>query len=211
MEPLVLIGTVHLDPEGERLLLELLFELKPECVTVDVSEYALEYRRAAGRAHLDRLEHFRREDGSLPPGLEAVAAQLAVPFEYRAAERFAERSGARLAAVGDSLESQRLLGYLSRELMTTDNLVALAARDEPPLEELVAREWKRAQRHKLDGPPLTADQEHRLGRQDARTARRVRDCARIEPTAHVCGWEHLRGLCDELSDLTPVVRLLREG
>jgi len=211
MESLVLIGTVHLDPDGERLLLDLLFELRPECVTVDVSEYALEFRRAAGRAHLDRLGHFRRQDGSLPPALEAVAAQLAVPFEYRAAERYAGRSGARLAAVGDSLESQRLLGYLDRELMTTDNLVALAARDEPPLAELVAREWKRAQRHKLDGPPLTDNQEHRLGRQNTRTARRVRDRARVEPTAHVCGWEHLRGLVDELADLAPAARLLRDG
>ena len=48
MKGLVLVGTVHLDPQGHAALLALLHELKPDAVTVEVSSYAIEYRRTAG-------------------------------------------------------------------------------------------------------------------------------------------------------------------
>jgi hypothetical protein len=208
MESLHLIGTVHLDPDGYTRLVELLHALRPECVTVDVSQYAIEFRRGPGSDLLGRLTPFRRDDGSFPPGLEAVAAQLALPFEYQASEAYAERTGARVMPIGDSLESQRLLGLLTRELMVTDNLLALATRDEAPLAEQVEREWQRARRHKLDGPPVTSQTAERFARQDAKVARQVRERARVEPTAHVCGWEHLRGLTTLLEELEPEALLL---
>jgi hypothetical protein len=204
MEPLILVGTVHLDPDGYDLLSKLLFELKPETVCVDVSPYALEFRRTVGPEYRSLLDNFRREDGSLPPALEAVDVQLQVPFEYRAADDYAGRRGARVVPVGDSAQSQKLLAHLSRELMTTDNLVKLAAREEPPLLVQVEKEWKRARRNYITRAPAASG----LEKTDKRLARQIKAYAGREPVTHVGGWEHLKGLSDLLADLGPKVRLL---
>jgi hypothetical protein len=204
MEPLFLVGTVHLDPDGSDLLKNLLFELKPETVCVDVSPYALEFRRTLGREYRLLLDNFRREDGSLPPALAAVDIQLQVPFEYQAADDYAERRGARVVPVGDSAQSQKLLSHLSRELMTTDNLVKLASREEPPLSEQVSKEWERARRYYIAGAPAASG----LEKTDKRLARQIKEYAGREPVAHVGGWEHLKGLGELLSEFKPELRLL---
>jgi hypothetical protein len=204
MEPLILVGTVHLDPDGYDRLKTLLFELKPETVCVDVSTYALEFRRTLGREYRSLLDNFRREDGSLPPALAAVDVQLQVPFEYRAADDYAERRGARVVPVGDSAQSQKLLGHLSRELMTTDNLVKLASREEPPLSEQVEKEWERARKYYRVGSPTSGG----IEKADKRLARRIKEYAGREPVVHVGGWEHLKGLSELLSEFKPELKLL---
>jgi hypothetical protein len=208
---LTLVGTVHLDPDGAAHLTRLLDGLRPEAITVEVSEYALEFRRSLGPELLARLEPFRRPDGRLPPGLAAVAAQLVPPFEYTAAEAHAERHGILVLLVGDGQVSRRLLCRLERELMVTDNLVKLATRDEPPFAEQVRREWSRAQAAFTQGPPLGSEARERLGRLDRGLARRIRQHATAGRVVHVGGWEHLRGLAELLADLEPEVRLLRPG
>ncbi|HOX45306.1 MAG TPA: hypothetical protein PK668_17045 [Myxococcota bacterium] len=205
---LTLVGTVHLDPDGPALLTRLLEELGPEAVTVEVSEYALEFRRTLGPELLARLDPFRLPDGRLPNGLAAVAAQLLPPFEHSAAAAYAGRTGAALAAVGDGQLSRRLLFRLERELMVTDNLVKLATRDEPPLREQVRTEWQRARGHHRAGPPLGSDAVARLAGMDRGLARRIRAQAGAGRLVHVGGWEHLRGLAEILADLGPIVRLL---
>jgi hypothetical protein len=204
MEPLILVGTVHLDPEGYDRLSKLLFDLKPETVTVDVSPYALEFRRTMGREYRTLLDNFRRADSSLPPALAAVDIQLQVPFEYRAADEYAERRGARVVPVGDSAQSQKLLSHLSRELMTTDNLVKLASREEPPLLEQVKKEWERARKYYLVGAPTAGS----LERANKRLARQIKEYAGREPVLHVGGWEHLKELKELLSEFEPDLRLL---
>ena len=94
MARLVLIGTVHLDPDGYGLLLPLLESLNPVTVTVEVSSYALEFRRTKGTELLARLDPFRLPDSTLPAGLQPVLAQLEIPYEYRAAKEYSDRTGA---------------------------------------------------------------------------------------------------------------------
>jgi hypothetical protein len=204
MEPLILVGTVHLDPGGYDRLKSLLFELKPETVCVDVSLYALEFRKTVGREYRSLLDNFKRVDGSLPPALAAVDVQLQVPFEYQAADDYGLRRGARVVPIGNSTQSQKLLAHLSRELMTTDNLVKLASREEPGLPEQVENEWERARRHYLQGSTTAGG----LLRSDKRLARQIKEYAGREPVVHVGGWEHLKGLSDLLSAFQPEVRLL---
>lgn len=208
---LMLVGTVHLDPTGFERLLALLKAARPKTVTVEVSPYALKFRRSTGREMLKRLDAFRRPDGSLPPALAAVAAQLAVPFEYRAAASHARRTGARLCRIGDSRESERLLGLLERELMATDNLVTLALRDEPEIAELVDREWARARRIFRDRRLSGSDVAGRLSRRNQRLAEKIRPLIADGTVVHIGGWEHLEGLAELLSELEPQVRLLRGG
>ena len=207
MPDLTLVGTVHLDPDGYRLLRRLLEELDPQTITVDVSPYALEFRRETGPGLLERLNAYWRTDNSLPTGLEAVAAQLEIPFEYRAAEDYARGSGARLVAVGDSSRSRELLGLVEEELLNPENLAALAAREGPRLEEQVAREWQRARAGAAKPPPDTASQKA-LAVQDERLAGLIREYAPQGALVHIGGWEHLWKLSELLANLRPFFTLL---
>lgn len=203
---LVLIGTVHIDPGGEQLLLEMLRQLQPTVVTVEVSEYALRFRRDRAPELLRRLDEHRLPSGELPPGLQAVAAQLQIPFEYRAAQAHAERSsGGDLFAIGDSDESRRLLELFELEVMDPDNLRKLAEFDTPPLKEQVEREWRRARRSwksRLTGDATNPERS---------LAERIRGHAGQERSVHVGGWEHLAGLSYLLSDLAPAAVLLGDA
>ena len=106
--------------------------------------------------------------------------------------------------MGDSAQSQKLLGHLSRELMTTDNLVKLASREEPPLSEQVEKEWERARKYYKVGSPASSG----LERADKRLARQIKEHAGREPVVHVGGWEHLKGLSELLAEFKPESRLL---
>jgi hypothetical protein len=203
-----LIGTVHLDPGGYARLLDLLAAEEPATVTVEVSPYGLRCRRTHLAKYRHLLDAFRRPDGRLPNGLEAVAAQVEIPFEYRAAAAYAEIYDARVVRVGDSQESRRLLDLLERELMATDNLLALALREERPLEEVVAREWERARQGFEREPVLGSEAARRLVRRNGRMARKIRPLSARGPLVHVGGWEHLHGLRELLADLRPRVMLL---
>ena len=209
MEGLILVGTVHLDPDGHAHLLRYLTQTQPKTVTVEVSQYALEYRHTAGPELLARLEPFRQSDGSLPRAMHAVVAQLRPPYEYSAAEAYSERSGALLLPVGDGQLSRQLLDRLERELMVTDNLVTLATRDEPPLAKQVKREWTRARSQHEIGPALDAKAAQRMQTINRRMANQIREASQQAPTVHVGGWEHLKGLGEILKDLKPELRLLR--
>ncbi|MBW1808269.1 MAG: hypothetical protein JRJ87_08745 [Deltaproteobacteria bacterium] len=207
MTKLLLIGTVHLDPDGYQQLLSLLGTKKPETITVDVSHYALDFRKMIGVDLARQLTPFRLDDGSLPGALETVAAQLETPFEYRAAEDYAERSGARVVASGNNQQSRKLLALFSKELMSLDNLVALAAKQEPDLGRQVEREWQRAHKQYKD-PTRDSTTSERISFGDKRLAKQIREYVQFDSVAHVGGWEHLWNLSELLVDLDPEVRLL---
>lgn len=200
--PLTLLGTVHLDPAGEARLRAALGQLRPARVTVDVSPFALEFRRTRGEALRARLAPYRRLDGTLPPGLEAVEAQLALPYEWTAAQTYAASAGdLPVEALGDSETSRQWLTLLEHDLFAPDNLASLAAADRPILAEQVAWEWARARRHWRNGPILGSEERARRQAEDARMARLLADPARSSGLVHVTGWEHLRGLAAALADL----------
>lgn len=195
---LTLLGTVHLDPSGEARLLGALGALRPAAVTVEVSPYALEFRRTRGPALRARLEPFRRPDGTLPPGLEAVEAQLALPYEWTAALAYAEGAGLPVEALGDSETSRRWLALLEHDLLDPENLDILAAAEVPILAEQVAWEWASARRHWRAGKTLGSEEVARLQAEDARMAQHLAAPARPAGLVHVTGWEHLRGLAAAL-------------
>lgn len=210
MSALVLIGTVHLDPAGEAALAAVLRELEPRVVTVEVSPYAVDFRRRVGPRLRARLEAHRAATGELPEALEALAAQLEVPFEVRAAEAYAADRGAALHLLGDDAESRELLEALERDALAEDNLRYLAGRAELPLAERVAVERRRARRYLARSRPVGTTTGSWLDEVEARLAARLDALLRGAggPVAHVGGWEHLKGLEDRLGARGPVVRLL---
>ena len=85
---LILIGTVHGDPQGQARAGKLLLHLRPDLVTVEISPFSLSYRLKHGRRWQRQLAAALAE---LPAGAERhlaiqrLAAQVALPFEVRAA------------------------------------------------------------------------------------------------------------------------------
>jgi hypothetical protein len=208
---LILIGTVHLDPAGYPRLRARLETLKPDTISVEVSPFAVAFRREHTPRFLRRLDPLRRDDGSLPPGLEPVAAQLDLPFEFRAARDVMQArpggSGRQPHLLGDSDESRHLLGLLEQELLAPDNLARLARAPDPPLARLVRAEWQRARREHNRPPVLGTEALRRLQARESRLAAGIRDHLR-GVTVHIGGWRHLHGLQQQLSDLSPTTELL---
>ena len=177
-------------------------------MTVEVSRYALEFRARRGDALRAALDRFRSEDRTLPPGLQAVEAQLAMPFEHRAAAAYGASRGARVAAIGDSEVSRERLGLFEREVLDPGNLARLAASPQPSLAEAVQRERRRAEQQWRQGPPLGSEEQARIAATDRRVAAELRGRLGDGGLVHVGGWEHLSGLGARLGDLGVEVRLI---
>lgn len=193
---LILIGTVHGDPRGYERVLRLLKCLRPAVVTVEISRFSLRYRRAWE----DRWQRLLNEAlAGLPPeaaghpAIRRVAAQIALPFEYRAAGDYSRRWGAKCLPLDLGGLSRRHLPRYGRELLSTANLRVLTAEPQDSLEDLVAQEFRRARlawqrspwRLAMGSTPETLRRERLLAR---RLERLARQGGRI---AHLGGWEHL--------------------
>ena len=129
---LLLIGTVHGDPDGMVRLLELLRQEQPSLVAVEVSPYGLSYRKRNSRPLRGRvIRRLRRL--AIRHGLswkhlgqvQAILEQLNLPFEYRAALRFCRDSGAVLRCLDLSDVSSRLIRPSWQELTGFTNVEIL--------------------------------------------------------------------------------------
>ena len=207
---LLLVGTVHLDPLGHDRLLAWLGRAWPSSISLEVSPYAVSLRESEGPRLLARLDRFRTPGRDLPGRLEAIRAQLALPFEHTAARAYAAQAGIPLHLLGDSERSRELLGLLLAEGMTDDNLAALAAQQGMgSLGAQVEAEWRSARRYFAEGRPMGTAEAGRLDTEDAAMAARIRALGPPAAHVHVCGWEHLKGLVAHPENLSPEIQLLR--
>jgi hypothetical protein len=161
-----MIGVVHRDPDGERRLLAALEARRPDLITLEVSRYAIDFRQQRGAELLARLE------AATPPGraehgeMQAIRETLRVPFEARAAWKYAETHAAAIELVDDSELSRELLAEVESELLTPENLRALVERPDVPLTRAVDSFYRRTRRLLADEPVAPA----RLGFSPARFA-----------------------------------------
>jgi len=196
----ILLGTVHGDPRGYGRAREILKALRPAAVAVEISRFSLRYReRHQGRWRelyargLAALEPEQRRH----PGLQRVAAQIEMPFEVRAAADYGREAGVAWHPIDSGAVAREHLPRYAAELLTPENLAALAAGPEEDGEDQVEAEYRRA------GAMLADPERFRLLRgrefQDAATrrrerllARRLADLARDGGrVAYLGGWEHL--------------------
>lgn len=218
---LVLIGTVHGDPSGYERALKLLRRWQPDLVTVEVSRFSLRYRQRQEccwqRLLARALEELPREArGHL--AIRRLMAQVSLPFEVQAARDYSRQYGIPWRPLDLGGPSRRHLPRYARELLSPENLTALLATEDAPLEDYVAGEYHRA---RLAGRrprwrPLVASPE--TGRRERLQARRLRQhLARYGRVAHLGGWEHLVswqeeiGLWQELANLKPLRWFLDEA
>ena len=221
-QSLTLIGTVHGDPRGQARAGELLKYLRPELVTVEISPFSLRYRRqheARWQRQLANALADLPEDAALHLAIRRLAAQVALPFEVRAAQEYSRRAGVPWRPLDLGFLSRRHLPRFGPELLNPANLKALLTTPDGSLEEFVAAEFRRARQALARAPrrPISPGASD-TARRERILARRLRGLTcRHRRVVHLGGWEHLvdwqdsLGLWGELADLNPGRLLLDEA
>jgi len=201
-DDLLMLGTIHRDPQGPERLHEALACLPWGLVSVEVSAYALSFRRRQGPALLAELERnlpdAARLSGLEPdqardhPGLAWLRAYLAPPFEWLVCGQEAARRRAPCVACDFSGLSRRLLADAG-QLVSAANMAFLLG--SPSASNAVLERCRAADLLAGRGgwpwpPPLDQTREAglalRLGRLLAAGRRRG-----LMPLVHVGGWRHL--------------------
>ncbi|NLH47534.1 MAG: hypothetical protein GX444_02910 [Myxococcales bacterium] len=147
-----MIGVVHRDPAGETRLLAALRQARPDWITLEVSPYAVEYRRRQGPELLAQLAERTPPNQAEHGEIRAIREMLQIPFEVRAAELYRAECGAEVLLVDDSEVSRELLADVAAELLTAENLRALVRRPDIPLSRTVDSFYRRARRLLADEP-----------------------------------------------------------
>ncbi len=217
---LILIGTVHGDPQGYERAWKLLRRLQPGLVTVEVSLFSLRFRQRREGNWQRLLQQALAELPAAAAGhlaIRRLAAQIALPFEVRVARDYARRYGIPWRPLDLGGLSRQHLPRYDRELLSPENVRALLDTADEPLEYYVAGEYRRAHlscRRPL-WRPLGADPE--AVRRERLLARRLRrHLAKFRRVAHLGGWEHLVSRVDEaglwqmVTDLKPLRLFLDE-
>lgn len=232
---LTLVGTVHRDPQGAERLLTLLRRLRPDLVTLEMSEKAFAYRQEKASLQLLRLERIlARLSAELPADLQELQAHpavagirtlLALPFEYQAAAAYGAEMAVPLHLIDLSDVSAAKLRRVESDLITYRNLRILVTL--PPRAEKSDYEgYGRAHAMLALGPGEAARQAFLEGRRGAEgigprdrwMAGQIRRLLAARPGAHlvhVGGWVHLvedaereETLYSLLADLAPQRLLL---
>ena len=219
---LTLIGTVHGDPRGQARAGKLLLHLRPELVTVEISPFSLNYRLKHGGRWQRQLAAALAE---LPAGAERhlaiqrLAAQVALPFEVRAARDYSRKVNAPWRPLDLGFLSRRHLPRYATELLSPANLEALLATADGELEDFVAGEFRRARqalagyprRRIFPGIPETVQRERFLARRLRGLVSRHRRVVHLGGWEHLVAWEDSPGLWRDLADLKPRRVLLDEA
>lgn len=231
---LTLLGTVHRDPKGKERLLSLLHRLRPDLITLEMSEKAYTYRQGETRRQLLRLDRIlERLAAELPadllklqahPAVADIRTLLALPFEYQAAAAYAAEMAVPLHLIDLSDVSAAKLRRVESSLITFRNMRILITL--PPGAEKSGYEgYGRAHAMITQASGEATRQTYLKGRRGAEgvgprdrwMAEQIRRLLAARPGAHlvhVGGWVHLiedaRGetLYSLLTDLMPERMLL---
>lgn len=222
---ILLVGVVHGDPGGYEKILRLFERVRPRAISVEISEYSWRYRRSR---EIQWQRQFQLSRQSLPEeqrrhvALERVAAQIACPFEVRAAEEYARGHGVGWQAVDlNSLAREHLPRY-EAELLSQENLGSLVLTPDGDWGEHIRQEYQRARVALQTGRSSMFDilggaQSPQVSLREKVLAYRVARLAKQRlRVVHVSGWEHLvmsgprKTMADFLAGMRPR-RVLLDG
>jgi len=195
----LMIGVAHLDPRGEARLLQALRQWKPDLITLEVSEYAVAFRRENGERLRQKLLALTDSDQRAHGQIAALFAKLQIPFEVTAAEAYCREQGGAFHCLDDSDLSREYLAEFAAETFTADNIAHLLTLEDCPPDRQAERIYRRVRRLLADEPVIpallgndrrltTAQQRDELMQQRAGALLRER---RPRRWVHVGGAEHL--------------------
>jgi hypothetical protein len=189
---------------------------------VEISPFSLGYRLQHGRGWQRQLAAALAD---LPAGAERhmaiqrLAAQVALPFEVRAAGDYGRRANVPWRPLDLGFLSRRHLPRYETELLTPANLEALLTTADGSLADFVAGEFRRARQALAGAPrrrvfpcaPETVRRERFLARRLRRLVSRHRRVVHLGGWEHLVAWEDSPGLWPDLADLKPRRMLLDEA
>jgi len=231
MARLVLVGTVHRDPGGHDKLVALLHEENPDCLTLEISPYAVRYRKMRrgllARRIFDILHSLHRgtsacgfQDLLIHPAIQNAFALIDFPYEYMAASTFSRSKKVPFYCIDRSDYSAEKITWIENELITPENLRTLIDLDPKECFQKTRQEYRLAssalhpnrsviRRHSPDRWELSHRDRHMAGR-----IRKLLTRSQCRKLMHIGGWEHLldhgtrETLFERLSDLQPRRHLL---
>ena len=137
---LTLIGVMHRDPRGVQRLVPLLEQLDVDGISLEVSEYALEYRLREGMRLSGKLSKIvadiAKKTGTdyeqlMNHGeIRGILETLTVPFEVRAAMEFGNEYAVPYHLLDNSDLSRELLATIEPELINPLNITYLLAKQD---------------------------------------------------------------------------------
>ena len=208
---LILVGVVHRDPEGYLRLQALLNLVRPQVITVEISPWAISFRKRHASLLLAELhKNLLQVADQLPcraqelinqGAIAEIKAQIELPFEYQAALDYGEPLGVPVLPVDVSKYSKIKVAHF-RPLISMANLSTLLRLEPYFLKEKVRQEysraaalWKKYGYDTLAGCSLRIRQEWKV--REISMARRIRRALTFVETMeggvvlHVGGWMHL--------------------
>jgi len=232
---LILIGTVHLDPEGRRGLYKIIENLRPSILTVEISNFSVRYRLSNQEKWLLRLRDLKYklpEERRNHPRLKLLKLQLHTPFEWEVAHKYSKANNVPCFAIDSGNLARNELPLWKSELLSRKNLLKIT--DEPDFDlDNHFRECHSLAKIALTTPNhlpnmhlLTWLSNRFRGKREKTLARRIRgihENGLLNPGpssrtdihhVHICGWMHLitgvpwKTLTDILLELTPKRMLL---
>lgn len=216
-----MIGTVHHDPRSAAPLAELLAQLQPDQLTVEISPDVVAYRQTHGVLLLRKLgmivERLLGQSASTHPGIVAIRNLLGLPFEFRVACAYAGEKGIAVQAIDQSESSLAKLRPIEERLISLEHLKRIAASpgSAPPDN---ARRYELARQLLASPDPRLRSAflqgcrgEEGIGPRDRHLATKIRALLQSSPghLVHIGGWVHLlddpgnETLYSLLSDLQP--------
>jgi hypothetical protein len=216
-----LIGTVHHDPRSAAPLAELLAQLQPDQLTVEISPEVVAYRQTHGVLLLSKLgmivERLLGPSAPTHPGIVAIRNLLGLPYEFRVACAYAEEKGIVVLAIDQSDSSLAKLRPIEERLISLQHLRRIAASPGTAAPDNahrydLARQLLASPDARLRGAFLQGCRgEEGIGPRDRHLATKIRALAQSQPghLVHIGGWVHLlddpggETLYSLLSDLQP--------
>lgn len=204
------MGGVHGDKRGLVRTLRFLHSFQPDLLLVELSPYGKAFRERHQRALLKTLaqnliiaamsSHVSLREALLHPEITAIRRQIALPFEYRAARRYAQFADSPLLLVDYSSFSRRMISHWP-ELLSAQNLSSLLTLDTnlrhapAATYDLAARAIQQAQPSLADGFGCNCSSANPLWKTRERflAARMRAALKRFGPrrAVYLGGWQHL--------------------
>ena len=227
MSTITLIGTVHHDPRSAAPLADLLAQLQPDRLTVEIAPEVVLYRQTHGVLLLRKLgmivERLTGAPTVAPPlaehhGIKTIRTLLGLPYEFRVARSYARQRGIEVQAIDRSDSSLAKLRPVEEHLISLRHLKKIisspkaAPADNPARRYELARQLLASPDDKLRSAFLHGCRgEEGIGPRDRHLAEKIRSLGKNHPghLVHIGGWVHLlddpagETLYSLLADLQP--------
>ncbi len=199
-----LLGTVHSDPAGFRRTSEFLVQYAPDLIFVELSPFALSYRKRHSHTLLQSLfrnlrnasakTHVEYSSAIRHCQVASIVRQISLPFEYRAAKAFSARVGVPVIPVDYSRFSRQWI-QTWEEMIEEENLKQLLQTEPTCMQSDhqydVAARWIRGEEVRVQNSLSDAESWQRREEHIAEKINKVLVSIHPERPLCIAGWWHL--------------------